>query len=272
MTAEGRRRGGEPDIAVVAALFADRSRARLLTALLDGRALPASRLALEAGVSQQTISSHLGRLLQAGLVTVEPSGRHRFYSLAGADVATALESLSQLAPVPPVTSLREGTRARRLRLARTCYDHLAGSLGVHVLAHLVAQEALQRTDGGTGVERAPADALSSASRTMPFELGPTAAEELSRWGVDLDALQAGGGTRRPLLRMCADWTEQRYHLAGRLGAALLTSIRDLGWVADGARDRELVLTDAGERSISRLTGGLPPSASEQDGQSRRSGT
>ncbi|MDE9367570.1 helix-turn-helix transcriptional regulator [Luteipulveratus sp. YIM 133132] len=250
------RTGGEPDIAAVAALLADRSRARLLSALLDGRALPAGRLAAEAGVTPQTTSSHLGRLLEAGLVTVERSGRHRFYSLASAEVATALEALGRLAPEPPITSLRQGTGAQRLRDARTCYDHLAGRLGVRVTAHLVDIAVLRRTDGGDGVHRSHSDALSSPAHGSPYELGARAAEGLARWGVNLAALREHGRSR-PVLRFCTDWTEQRYHLAGGLGAALLRSVRDQGWVEDGPRPRELVITRHGEEALADLLGASP---------------
>ncbi|KNX37455.1 ArsR/SmtB family transcription factor [Luteipulveratus halotolerans] len=249
--------GGEPDLAAVAALFADRSRARILTTLLDGRALPASRLAAEAGVTQQTVSSHMARLLDAGLVTVERSGRHRFYALAGPEVATVLEALAHLAPVPPVASLREGSRAKRLRDGRTCYDHLAGRLGVRVTTHLIDRQVLVRTDGGDGVRRSHSDDLSAPSVVAPFEVGPHAAEELARWGVNLVALQHDRERSRPMLRFCTDVTEQRYHLAGALGAALLHSLRDQGWVTSGPRPRELSVTEAGEAALGRLLDGSP---------------
>ena len=252
--------GGEPDLAAVAALFADRSRARILTALLDGRALPATRLAAEAGVTQQTVSSHMTRLLDAGLVTVERSGRHRFYALASSEVAAALEALAQLAPVPPVASLREGTRAKRLRDGRTCYDHLAGRLGVRVTTHLIGCGVLVRTDGGDGVRRSHGDDLSAPSVVAPFEIGPHAAEHLARWGVNLVALQQDRGRSRPILRFCTDWTEQRYHLAGALGAALLSSMRDQGWVTSGPRPRELSVTAAGEHALDRLLDDSPAQA------------
>ncbi|HZY77622.1 MAG TPA: winged helix-turn-helix domain-containing protein, partial [Jatrophihabitantaceae bacterium] len=162
------------DIAPVAALFADPSRARIVSALVDRRALPASVLAAEAGVSASTASEHLGRLVEGGVLRVERSGRHRYYRLAGPDVAAAVESLAAIAPQPPVRSLRESTRAAALRRARTCYDHLAGRLGVAVTAALVEADALRRTDGGTGVQRASGDRLSAPVRTHPYRLGPRA--------------------------------------------------------------------------------------------------
>jgi DNA-binding transcriptional ArsR family regulator len=118
---------GDVDMAVIGSAMADRRRAAVLLALLDGRALPASVLAGEAGVAASTASSHLGKLVDAGLVTVEPNGRHRYYRLAGPEVAKMLEAVARLAPPMKVRSLRQGTRAEAMRTARLCYDHLAGS-------------------------------------------------------------------------------------------------------------------------------------------------
>ena len=130
---------GDADIAHVAALFGDPTRARMLLALSDGRALPASLLAQEAGVAASTASEHLGRLTQAGLLAVESWGRHRYYRLAGADVASVVEALARLAPMAPVRSLRGSDRLRALRQARTCYDHLAGRLGTALMEALLRQ-------------------------------------------------------------------------------------------------------------------------------------
>jgi DNA-binding transcriptional ArsR family regulator len=125
---------GDADIAAVASLLADPARCKVMLALDDGRALPASVLADEAGISRPTASSHLGKLTDAGLLSVEKHGRHRYYRLAGPEVGELLEQLVRLAPPRPVKSLREGTRAANLRSARTCYDHFAGRLGVQIRA------------------------------------------------------------------------------------------------------------------------------------------
>ncbi|MGY4719840.1 ArsR/SmtB family transcription factor [Naumannella huperziae] len=242
-----------PDIAPIAALFADRSRARLLSALLDGRRLPASRLAAEAGVSASTVSGHLARLTAAGVVEVEASGRFRFYRLAGPEVARVIESLSVLAGLPPVASLRGHTRAARLRAARTCYDHLAGRLGTAVLAALVRDGALVRTDGTDGLERAPGERLSAVVAKAPWALGPRAEQGFRRWGVDLPVVCAA---RREPIRSCLDWTEQRHHLGGGLGAALLDAVRGRGWIASGPRPREVVITESGEGALTELLGEL----------------
>ncbi len=246
------------DISAVAALFADPSRARIVAALADGRALPASVLAAESGVAASTASEHLARLVDGGLLTVEKSGRNRYFRLAGEDVAAALESLSVLAPQRPVRSLRESTRAGALRRARTCYDHLAGKLGVAVTESLLRREALVRLDGADGIERAGTDPLSAPLRVHPYELGPAAAEVFGRLGVDVDALdQAPRSGRRPLLRFCVDWSEQRHHLAGGLGASLLASMESAGWVRRLPPRRAVALTPAGEQALDTVLGVAP---------------
>jgi DNA-binding transcriptional ArsR family regulator len=244
---------GEADLAAVATLFADRSRARILLALLDGRALPASVLAAEAGVSAPATSAHLARLREGGLITVERSGRHRYHRLAGDQVAAVVEALAQLAPAEPVTSLRQHSRAAALRTARSCYDHLAGQLGVQITAALVEHGALRPTDGIPDTRRRAGDPLSAQLPHHPYELGMRAADVLGRLGVDLDALRTQRA-RRPLLRFCLDWTEQRHHLAGRLGAAVHSALLDRGWVTTTRRRRALAVTDEGARELQERLG------------------
>src|SRR3954452_25058159 len=128
---------GDADLAALGAVLGERARARMLLALGDGRALPASVLAAEAGVAASTASAHLTRLVDAGLLEVTVQGRPRYYRLAGPQVAELIEVLARVAPAAPVRSLREGTRAHALRAARTCYDHIAGRLGVDILAALI---------------------------------------------------------------------------------------------------------------------------------------
>jgi DNA-binding transcriptional ArsR family regulator len=242
------------DIAPVAALFADRTRARMVSALSDGRSLPASVLAQESGVSAATASSHLGRLVAGGVLTVERSGRHRYYRLAGPEIAAAVESLAVIAPQPPVTSLRESTRAAALRRARTCYDHLAGRWGVALLTSLIDNGALTRGDGRTDAERRAADRLAAPVSTHPYQLGPSADHVFGRLGVDLAGLRARPASARPLLRFCVDWSEQRHHLAGALGAALLTRAEDAGWVARRPAGRAVDVTDLGRRALQDALG------------------
>ncbi len=242
------------DIAPVAALLADRTRARIVWTLSDGRALPASVLAAESGVAASTASGHLGRLVEGGLLRVERSGRHRYYRLAGAEVAAAVESLAVIAPQPPVTSLRESTRAGALRRARTCYDHLAGRLGVALLEALVENRALVRQDGRTDTSRRPADRLAAPVHEHPYRLGMHADDVFARIGVDLAALRARPSSSRPLLRFCVDWSEQRHHLSGALGAELLEQATAAGWVARRPSGRAVDVTDTGGRALRRALG------------------
>ncbi|WP_405139117.1 ArsR/SmtB family transcription factor [Nocardia sp. NBC_01388] len=242
---------GFADIAGVGELLADASRARVLMALLDGRALPASVLAAEAGVSASTASAHLSRLVAGGLLTVRPSGRHRYYRLAGPEVATVLEAVAALAPIRPVRSLRESTRAAAMRNARSCYDHLAGKLGVAVTAALLERNALTRNDGGVDTERAPEDPLAAPLHEHPYELGPAAEPIFTELGVDLDQLRS---RRRPLLRFCVDWSEQQHHLGGALGAAVLIRMESADWLERHNSRRALRVTPAGTRALDRILG------------------
>ncbi|RDI44630.1 ArsR/SmtB family transcription factor [Nocardia mexicana] len=248
---DGRPLYGYTDIAAVGALLADATRARIVTTLADGRALPASILASESGVAASTASEHLARLVEGGLLTVERSGRHRYYRLANREVAVAIEALAVLAPTRPVRSLRESTRAAALRRARSCYDHLAGRLGVAVTEALLDRKALERTDGVPGTERAQDDPISAPLPDHPYRLGPNAEPLFAELGVDLSA--AGRG-RRPLLRFCVDWSEQRHHLSGALGAAVLTRMESAGWVERFGPRRSLRVTEPGAKVLDRVLG------------------
>lgn len=243
---------GDADIAKVAALFAEPARARVLVALVDGRALPATVLAAEAGLSPSATSAHLTRLREAGLIEVERSGRHRYHRLAGEHVATVLEALASIAPAQPVRSLKQGSRAAALRQARTCYDHLAGRLGVDITSALLQRGALVTTDGTPDNRRRPNEPLSSRLRDHPYQLGPSAVDTFRSLGVDIDSLRNTPG--RPLLRFCVDWSEQRHHLSGRLGAAMLTALLDAGWLVRMTMRRAVKLTDQGAAELQRHLG------------------
>ena len=239
---------GDIDIAAAAALFADRTRARVLGALSDGRSLPATVLASEAGVSAQAASSQLARLVGAGLLEVERTGRNRYYRIATGHVAAVFEALAQIAPVQPVKSLRQATRANAVREARTCYDHLAGRLGVQVTRALIDTGALAATDGIPDNRRRASNRVSTQMPEHPYVLGPAAAEVFVHLGVPGEAL-ADGSSRRPLLRFCMDWSEQCHHLAGRLGALLCTGFLDAGWITRSPVHRAIRLTDEGRHEL-----------------------
>jgi len=240
------RTDGDVDIAAVAVLFADHTRARVLTALADGRSLPASVLAGEAGVSPQAASTQLSRLTHAGLITGEKSGRHRYYRLASGQVASVLEALATISPTRPIRSLRDDTRAAALRRARTCYDHPAGRLGCTLTQALLDQQALIATDGIDTTRRRPEDPLSAPLPQHPYQLGPNAADLLAVLGVDLPALTTAR-SRRPLLRFCLDWSEQRHHLGGRLGAAVLHGLEQQHWIT--RRTGHRALADHGHHQL-----------------------
>jgi DNA-binding transcriptional ArsR family regulator len=239
---------GDVDIAAVASLFADRTRARVLGALSDGRSLPATVLASEAGVSAQAASTQLARLVEAGLLEVERTGRNRYYRVATDHVMVVLEALAPLAPLQPVKSLRQATRSNAVREARTCYDHLAGRLGVQVTQALITTGGLATTDGIPDNRRRASDRISTQMPEHPYELGPAAVEVFGHLGIPAEAL-ADGHARRPLLRFCMDWSEQCHHLAGRLGALLCTAFLDEGWITRTPVHRAIRLTEDGRHEI-----------------------
>lgn len=216
-----------PGIARVAALIGDHARAAILTALMAGPALTATELAAEANVTKQTASAHLAKLTEARLVAVERQGRHRYFRLADRDVADLLERLMGVAYRTGATRARPSPREPALRRARVCYDHLAGDVGVRMLDALVAGRWLQVT-GDT--------------------VAPTAAgtRRLAALGVPVTDLAAG---RRPLCRLCLDWSERRHHLGGALGAALLAHFVEHRWARRVAGSRVVKLSPAGETAL-----------------------
>jgi len=219
------------DLASIARLIGDRSRATMLTALMDGRALTAGELATVAGIGAPAASAHLSKLLDGGVVSLAAQGRHRYYRIASPDVAHALEALAVVSEARPVRTLRTSSAARALRPARLCYDHLAGALGVRIHDHLAL----------TGAMAIDADGMA---------LSATGAEWFRRAGVADDS---GQRTRRPLIRPCLDWTERRPHLAGLLPARLATAFLDQGWLRRRAPgERGLTITVAGSAALAEL--------------------
>ena len=232
---------GDTDIAKVASLLADPARTKILLALGDNRALAASVLADEAGVAASTASSHLKKLVDGGFLTVERHGRHRYFRLAGPHVAQLLEALARVAPPAPVKSLKEGTRAQAVRLARTCYDHLAGKLGTELMAAMIEREWLEGGDGTFDPTRAKQDRLSAPGWDVDYRLTESGIDALADFGVRVDELPS----RRRLLRYCIDWSEQRHHLAGALGAAIADRTFELGWAKRARASRAVHVTDEG---------------------------
>lgn len=223
---------GTPDLAEAVRLVADPSRAAILIALADGRALPAGELAYRAGITAQTASTHLARLVDGGWLAVERTGRHRYYRLADPTVAERLEALALIAPSRPQRLPRRSGVPEALRGARTCYDHLAGRLGVAVTAALVEQGVL-----------APAG--------QEFAVTPGGQARLAALGIDLDAARQ---QRRRYAYACLDWSERRPHLGGAVGAALTSRLFELGWLRRPAAGRAVALTDAGRAGLEREFG------------------
>ena len=215
------------DIAPVAALLGDTARAAMLSALSDGRAQAAGELAQRAGIAPSTASRHLARLVDADLLVVENGGRHRYFRIANADVAHAIEALALIAPRQPVRSLKEANAGSALTAARTCYDHLAGRLGVAVTASLVDRSALAEENGG-------------------FETGAAATTVFGELGVDLDEVRS---RRRPFALRCLDWSERRPHVAGALGAAIAARALEAGWVERRPGTRALRVTGPGREAL-----------------------
>jgi DNA-binding transcriptional ArsR family regulator len=243
---------GDADISIPAALLSDPARARVLIALADGRALPASTLATEAGVAASTASEHLGKLCAAGMLTVEAHGRHRYYRIADPRVINAVEALAEISPRAQVRSLRQGTRANALRHARLCYDHLAGQAGVALMTALVEAGALDGGDGAYHPQSDRSDRLSAPGHDVGYKLTGRGADLIGEFGVDLAALRAG---RRPLIRYCLDWTEQRHHLAGALGAGLTARLFELDWVRHAPSvSRAVQLTGEGRTGLAAAFG------------------
>lgn len=214
-------------------------------ALADGRALPAGRLAEEAGVSASTISNHLTVLLKHELVAVEQHGRNRYFRLATGEVEGVLEALARLAPRTPITSLRAHTRAHAVRTGRTCHRHLAGQAGVGLFQRFIGAGWITGGDGLYHPE-ATGDRLSAPGRGDHYRLTPEGARELAEWGIP-----GRLSTARPL-RYCIDWTEQAHHLAGPLGATITCRLFDLGWIVRGKVPRSIHVTVDGEAGLAAL--------------------
>jgi DNA-binding transcriptional ArsR family regulator len=224
-----------PDIAMVASLVGDPARSNMLTALMTGRALTASELAHQAGVTPQTASSHLAKLEAGGLIEQEKQGRHRYYRLADPDVAAVLEGLEGLAARAGHLRVRTGPKDPALRRARVCYDHLAGDLGVQMLDSMKRQRLLR--------QRKQDVELTAEGGRFLAETLQVSADELAH-------------PRRPLCKTCLDWSERRHHLAGTLGAALLNRFTELKWAARDAApgSRVVNFTRQGEKRFAALFG------------------
>lgn len=221
------------DLAQIASLVGDPARANMLAALMGGTALTASELALEAGVTLPTASAHLSRLTDGGLMRVTRQGRHRYYALAGHQVAGMLESIMGVAATLGPRRVLPGPRDNAMRQARVCYDHLAGEAGV----------AMFDAFGGHGFLKVDDEAVVLTAKGERF---------FEDFGLDLAAMR---GRRRPLCRACLDWSVRRSHLAGSLGAAMLDRFVDLKWIRREKDSRVLRFSPTGRQSFERMLRG-----------------
>jgi len=220
------------DLARVARALAEPARADMVLTVLDGRQHPIGELAKAAGVAAATATDHVRELSDAGIVTVEPRGRQRLVALSGPQVATAIEVLSEIAPPKPVRGLSAAQRGNALRVARTCYDHPAGALGVALTARLVDDGIVAELEPGT--------------------IGAVVRAEHPTLGVLGVSFPSAG--RRPMVRSCLDWTERRPHLAGALGHAVLDALLARQWVMRRPGDRALQVTPTGDAELESLLG------------------
>jgi len=216
-----------PDIATTARLVADTTRASMLSALMGGKALAAGELARTAGVTPQTCSGHLSKLTAAGFVQSAQQGRHRYYLLAGPEIARLLETL-QVASAGDGANISTGPKDRELAYARVCYDHLAGQLGVALLTRLRTNEWIARTEAGISLTQLGRDRLT--------ELG----------------IELHGSGRRIECRECMDWSERRMHLAGKIGAQMLQTMLARGWLRRRSESRAVLVTEEGRRQLSSM--------------------
>jgi DNA-binding transcriptional ArsR family regulator len=221
-----------PNIASVAALISEPSRAAILTALLDGRLHPASSLAYIAGISPQTTSFHLKKMVEADVIKVDQQGRHRYYGLKDHEVASVLETFLSIAPKIEMKSFRQVTQDKAVRYARTCYDHLAGSLGVKMTDSLLRSGCIEEHE-------------------ETFVLTEQGEELFASLAIDLKAAEK---KRRTYIHKCLDWSERRHHISGALGNALLEKFLELNWIRRLPDTRAIKVTDVGKKKLEAVFG------------------
>lgn len=220
------------NIGFIAALISEPSRAAILMALLDGGELPASELAYHARISPQTASLHLAKLVAGELLAVERRGRHRYYRLAGNEIGQALETLLTLAPQTPWQRRQLAETDTPIRVARTCYDHLAGRLGVGLTQALVKQKV-----------------IAPATDDTQYRVTKKGEAWLAEFGIDLDLARR---SRRSFAKQCLDWTERQPHLAGALGAAILNRLFEQKWIARVNGDRSIRIAPRGKERFLQI--------------------
>ncbi|HEY4201542.1 MAG TPA: winged helix-turn-helix domain-containing protein [Devosiaceae bacterium] len=220
-------------ISATAFLIADQTRTAMLVSLMDGRALPAGELARASGVTAQTASSHLAKLLEGGLISVETEGRHRYYRLADGHVAQTLEQLATIRPERTTRPKALSPQHRRLRFCRRCYDHLAGQVGVEVTRALQDRDYIR------------------PSSDKQFIVTAAGTEWFGSIGMNVASIKP---TRRGLARQCLDWTERVHHLAGPLGVQFMATLCTNGWLRRSKSSRAVTVTPKGWIEFKRALG------------------
>ncbi|MDM5233956.1 ArsR/SmtB family transcription factor [Lysinibacillus pakistanensis] len=222
--------GINPNIAEIASLLGETSRATMLASMMDGRFHTASELAYMAAIKPQTASFHLAKLVDGKLVKVEKQGRHRYFRLAGEDIAQLLESFLAMSPPPEVRSLKQSSQMKVLQDARTCYDHLAGKLGVQLTESLLNASYLELDQ-------------------KQFVITTEGEKFFADFGLDLDEFKK---MRRSFSHACLDWSERRYHLGGALGHGLLTHFLNLEWITRVPSIRAIKVTEKGRTGFKEV--------------------
>lgn len=210
-----------------ASLIGDPTRASILWTLLDGRAFTATELAVSANTSPQNISMHLGKLLEANLLCVEKQGRHKYYRFSNKEVAYVVEAMANLVPKPEVSLKNKSENYPPIKFCRTCYDHLAGKIGVALTESLLKQKII-------------------IEKNNAYEISPEGEKWFSRFGINIEEAQK---QKRIFLKPCLDWSERRNHIAGSIGALLLNKMISEDWLRRTKDSRAMIITGKGEKEL-----------------------
>jgi len=217
----------EDNFISTASLLCEPSRAKIVWNLLDGRAYTASELALVSDLSATSVSNHLSKLLNGEIVKVDVQGRHRYYSFANSEVAYVVESMANLSNQKPTSKIDKQLSKNDVKYCRTCYDHLAGKVGVLIADKLISQKLIELRD-------------------KTYVVTEKGNKFFSEFGLELTELQK---RRRYFAKACLDWSERKYHLAGSLGNAILEKMLELDWVRRTKNSRAIVITSVGQNGL-----------------------
>ncbi|WP_163527219.1 ArsR/SmtB family transcription factor [Halobacillus ihumii] len=218
-----------PNVAEVASILGEPSRSLILTSLMDGRFHTATELAYMAGIKQQTASFHLSKLMKANLIVMEKHGRHRYYQITDGEVAQILESFLTLSRPPEVRSLKQSNQMKTLKSGRTCYDHLAGELGVSLTESMVQEGLIEKAD-------------------KEFMVSSKGEKFFAEFGLDISTLRE---KRRSFSRVCLDWSERQHHLAGALGHAIAIKLFEMNWIERIPSSRAVKVTEKGKEGLKK---------------------